>query len=90
MHENVKIALIVLTPFLVGGALLYFTRGNRKRQFSCCYPSFSLATCGSDSHMAGAPRILCGLALWCSGRLLRLSLPSEHPHKNDSVVHNAA
>ena len=33
MNENVKIALIVLTPLLVGGVLLYLTRGNRKRQF---------------------------------------------------------
>jgi hypothetical protein len=38
MNETVKIAAIVLTPFLVGGAFLYFARRNRKLQFYVLMP----------------------------------------------------
>jgi len=38
MNDGIKIALIVLTPFLVGGALLYFMRRNEKRRFYVLLP----------------------------------------------------
>jgi hypothetical protein len=43
MNDGIKIALIVLTPFLVGGALLYFTRRNRRRQLYLLLPILLVA-----------------------------------------------
>ena len=38
MNESIKIAALVLTPYLVLGALFYFTRRDPKRQFYVLVP----------------------------------------------------
>jgi len=43
MNEGIQITAVVLTPFLVGGALVYFTRRNRNRQFYVLLPMLLVA-----------------------------------------------
>ena len=38
MSEYIKIVAIVIAPYLVGGALLYFTRRDPKRRFYMLMP----------------------------------------------------
>ena len=44
MSEGIKIAAIVMTPYLVGGALLYFTRRDPKRRFYVLMPMILAVT----------------------------------------------
>jgi CHASE2 domain-containing sensor protein len=38
MNESIKIAMIVLTPFLIGGTLVFLTWRNERRQLSILVP----------------------------------------------------
>ena len=44
MNETIKIVALVLTPFLIGGALLYFTRRNKKLQYFLLMPVLLVLT----------------------------------------------
>jgi hypothetical protein len=68
MSDYAKIALIVATPFLIFGGLLFFTRGNPRRRFYIVWPVILGVSCwlGFSHGWETRDFVQLGLMLfWC-------------------------
>jgi len=87
MSESIQIAVIVLTPFLIIGALLYFTRHSRKLQFYLLIPIVLALTLRTGFASGWRPRdyidlglvLVLGISGW-------LSLPRSQEKKSDENI----